>query len=87
MIVEILLGVSVALNFVLIIGVFNLLKQGEQLEDRISENRDGVRILASNALDKMNDADLKGAFKSDDEVGGAFADIKTIVEGFNEEID
>ena len=87
MIVGIILGVSVVLNFVLLIGVWNLLKQTEQLEDRIAENRDGVRILASNALEKMNDADLKGAFKSDDEVGGAFTDIKTIVEGLNEDLE
>jgi len=87
MIVGIILGVSVVLNFVLLIGVWNLLKQTEQLEDGIAENRDGVRILASNALEKMNDADLKGAFKSDDEVGGAFTDIKTIVEGLNEDLE
>lgn len=87
MVLEIVLGISGVLNIVLSVGVWNLLKQTEQLEDRIAENRDGVRILASNALDRMNDADLKGAFKSDDEVGGAFADIKMIVEGFNEEID
>lgn len=81
------LVISGVLNLVLLIGVFNLLKQTEQFEDRIILKRDAIRILASNALDRMNDADLKGAFKSDDEVGGAFTDIKAIIEGLNEDID
>ena len=34
----------------------------------------------------MKDADIKGSFESDDEVGSAFTQLKTIVEELNNEI-
>ena len=39
---NIIIGVSAILNIVLLVGVRNLLRQNEQLEDRIIETNDSV---------------------------------------------
>ena len=40
---NIIIGVSVLLNIVLLVGVRNLLRQNEQLEDRVVETIDTLR--------------------------------------------
>ena len=39
---NIVMGISVLVNIVLLIGVRNLLKQNEQLEDRVMDDEVGV---------------------------------------------
>jgi hypothetical protein len=80
MVLEIILGVSVIGNGLLLYGVRNLLKQNEQLEDDLVGTIYGVteRIREANA--KMEQADIRGSFEADDEVGTVFTELKIIVE-------
>jgi len=84
MVLEIILGVSVIGNGLLLYGVRNLLKQNEQLEDDLVGTIYGVteRIREANA--KMEQADIRGSFEADDEVGTVFTELKGIVEELNE---
>lgn len=83
-IIYIILGASIVLNIALFIGVRNLLKQNEELEDTILDTISDVKTKVSTALDALKDADLKGSFESDDEVGVVFKEMKQIIENLNE---
>ena len=69
MVIEIILGVSVVFNIGLLIGVRNLLRQNEQLEDDLVGTINGVVQTISDANERMESADIRGSFESDDEVG------------------
>ena len=89
MVIEILLGVSAVINIGLLIGVRNLNRQNEQYQDYIEteiSSTDEIRSQVQLAYEKMRDADIKGSFESDDEVGSAFTQLKTIVEELNNEV-
>ena len=83
---NIIIGVSVLLNIVLLVGVRNLLRQNEQLEDRVVETIDTLRARVSGALDQMRVIDTKQAFEKDDEVGVTFNELKKIVHELNQDI-
>ena len=83
---NIVIGISVVINIVLLIGVRNLLKQNEQLEDRVVNTIYSTRDKVENALTSMRKLDTKQAFEKDDEVGVSFSEIKKIVEELNNEI-
>jgi len=86
---NILIVVLSALCIVLFIGIRNLLKQNEQLEDMLNEsNLDiiGTRTLVQRTLNTMQDIDSRGAFESDDEVGVVFSELKNAVEQLNKRI-
>lgn len=83
---NIIIGISVVLNIILLIGVRNLLKQNEQLEDRVVSTIFSTRDKVENALTSMRKLDNKQAFEKDDEVGVSFNEIKKIVEELNNEI-
>lgn len=60
---------------------FNLLKKAERLEDIITKYSDFVKEFGEqiNVADKrLKDIDDKGMFKSDDEIGWFFEQIKVI---------
>ena len=60
---------------------FNLLKKAERLEDIITKYSDFVKEFGEqiNTADKrLKDIDDKGMFKSDDEIGWFFEQIKVI---------
>ena len=84
MIIEIILGVSAVFNIGLLIGVRNLLKQSEQLEDDLVGTINGVVQTINEANEKMKQADLRGSFESDDEVGTVFTELKGIVTDLND---
>ena len=73
---NIIIGISVLLNLILLIGVRNLLKQNEQLEDRLVETTQSVREKVSNALTQMRSLDNREVFEKDDEVGVTFQELK-----------
>tara|TARA_B100000900_G_scaffold392941_1_gene388930 strand:+ start:2654 stop:2929 length:276 start_codon:yes stop_codon:yes gene_type:complete len=77
---NIIIGVSVILNIVLLVGVRNLLRQNEQLEDRLVGTVDTLRTRVSDALENMRRLDNKQVFEKDDEVGVTFQEMKKIVE-------
>ena len=85
MVIEIILGVSAVLNIGLLIGVRNLLRQNEQLEDDLVGTISGVVTTITQANEKMKQADIRGAFESDDEVGSVFTELKRIVNELNEQ--
>ena len=83
---NIIIGVSAILNIVLLVGVRNLLRQNEQLEDRIIENNDFVKNKVEASLDRMRQLDFKQAFEKDDEVGATFQELKKVVEELNNDL-
>ena len=85
MVIEIILGVSVVFNIGLLIGVRNLLKQNEQLEDDLVGTINGVVQTINEANERMEAADIRGSFESDDEVGTVFTELKGIVKELNEQ--
>jgi hypothetical protein len=80
------LGISIFINLILIYGIRNLLKQNEQLEDRLVNLVQDVRSRVSNALENMRSLDNREVFEKDDEVGVTFEEIKKIVEDLENEI-
>lgn len=83
---NIVIGISVILNIVFLIGVRNLLKQNEQLEDTLVETNDSVKKALQSSLDNMRKLDNKQVFEKDDEVGVSFIEIKKIIEKLNNDI-
>ena len=82
----ILLIISGILNIVLGVGVRNLLKQNEELEDTLVEVVEGTRIRVETALQQMKDIDTREVFEKDDEVGATFDQLKNIIEDLNQEL-
>ena len=83
---NIVIGISVVINIVLLIGVRNLLKQNEQLEDRLVKTTNDTIQSVGTALDKMRELDNKQVFEKDDEVGVTFSELKKLIEDLNNEI-
>ena len=82
----IIISISVLINLILLIGVRNLLRQNEQLEDRMVTLIGDVRNRVSSALENMRSLDNREMFEKDDEVGVTFDQIKKIVEDLDNEI-
>jgi hypothetical protein len=60
---------------------FNLLKKNEKQEDILTGYMTYLNKISDTielAENKMNEVDAKGSFKSDDEIGFFFEQIKTI---------
>ena len=83
---NIIVGISVVINIILLIGVRNLLKQNEQLEDRVIGTVNSIRTIVADALEQMRKLDTKQAFEKDDEVGVTFDELKKIVEDLNNQL-
>jgi len=84
--ITILLIVSGILNIILGIGVRNLLKQNEELEDTLTVVIQGTRTKVEDALQHMRDIDTREAFEKDDEVGATFEQLKNIIEDLSGEL-
>ena len=82
----IIISISVLINIILLVGVRNLLKQNEQLEDRLVNLIGDVRTRVSTALENMRSIDNREMFEKDDEVGVSFQEIKKIIEELDNEI-
>jgi low affinity Fe/Cu permease len=83
---NIIIGVSVILNIVLLVGVRNLLRQNEQLEDRLVDIVNTTREKVVTALSNMRRLDNREVFEKDDEVGVTFSEMKKIVEDLDNEL-
>ncbi len=81
-----LLVLLALLNIVLGIGLRNLMKQNEELEDTLTDVIEGTRIKVENALQQMRDIDNREVFEKDDEVGATFQELKNIIEELDEEL-
>jgi len=82
----IIISISVLINLILLVGVRNLLKQNEQLEDRLVNLIGDVRTRVSAALENMRSIDNREMFEKDDEVGVSFQEIKKIIEELDNEL-
>jgi hypothetical protein len=82
----IIISISVLINLILLVGVRNLLKQNEQLEDRLVNLIGDVRNRVSSALENMRSLDRREMFEKDDEVGITFDEIKKIIEELDNEL-
>ena len=82
----IVISISVLINLILLVGVRNLLKQNEQLEDRLVNLIGDVRTRVSTALENMRSIDNREMFEKDDEVGVSFQEIKKIIEELDNEL-
>ena len=82
----ILLIISVIINILLSIGIRNLIKQNEELEDTLINVVEGTRTRVETALQEMKDIDIRQVFEKDDEVGATFEQLKNIIEDLNQEI-
>lgn len=81
-----LLVLSVILNIVLGIGIRNLIKQNEELEDTLTDVIEGTRTKIETTLQQMRDIDNREVFEKDDEVGATFEQLKNIIEDLNQEL-
>ena len=77
---------SGVINLLFLIGVRNLLRQNEQLEDRLIGTIKDTQSKVLTALEKMQEIDTRQAFEKDDEVGVTFDQLKKIVEDLNEQL-
>ena len=80
------MGILVLINLVLLIGVRNLLRQNEQLEDRLISSVNEIRGRIGNTLEQMREIDNREVFEKDDEVGASFSELKKLIEDLNNEI-
>ena len=80
------LGITIFINLILIFGIRNLIRQNEQLEDKVVNTIYETRNKVQDALQRMYQLDIKQAFEKDDEVGVTFDGLKKIVEELNEEL-
>jgi len=83
-----ILTIIILFILVVVLGytTFNLLKKNEKQEDILTGYMAYLNKISDTielAERKMNEVDAKGSFKSDDEVGFFFEQIKTIQTALN----
>jgi hypothetical protein len=81
-----LLVLLAILNIVLGIGLRNLIKQNEELEDTLTDVIEGTRVKIETTLQQMRDIDNREVFEKDDEVGATFEQLNNIIEDLNQEL-
>lgn len=85
-ITDFILTLLILIIVILSLGIRNLIKQNEELEDTLIDVIEGTRNKVEDALQKMRDIDTREVFEKDDEVGGTFQQLKNIIEDLNQEI-
>lgn len=85
----IVLPTSIILNVILLRRGLNIVKQNDELNEALdilqNQKEDTLETLES-LLENMREYDLKGAFESDDEVGGAYKEIISLIENYKNEL-
>jgi hypothetical protein len=69
------------------IGIFLLIRRNNALEKAVTQQQqylDAISIVIQNSQEKLEELDVMGAFKSDDEVGTFFKNLKEIQDVLNE---
>ena len=84
------------LTFIIILGIlvvifgyttFNLLRKNENAEDIIFSLDETITTIEEtiiNSEKRLKEIDAKGSFKSDDEIGWFFNEVKKIQNGLNQ---
>jgi len=75
----ILFLLSLAGNIVMAIGVSRALKKTEEMNAFFDAMQQGLMSL----IELMRQIDLRGSFESDDEVGGVFQQMKSMIEALD----
>ena len=92
MILEIIIGILGLIVAILGYATFNLLQKNEKAEDIIISYRDFIlkfQDTIGKKQKRLNQMDEKGMFKSDDEIGWFFNEIKRLqkqIDSFNIEL-
>jgi len=87
MILEIIIGILGFLVVILGYTTFNLLRKNEQAEDIVLSQSEFLSRMSSTVEDsqkRLDEIDEKGAFKSDDEIGWFFNEIKVLQKGLSQ---
>jgi hypothetical protein len=69
------------------IGIFLLIRRNNVLEKAVTQQQqylDAISIIIQNSQQKLEELDVMGAFRSDDEVGTFFKNLKEIQDVLNE---
>jgi hypothetical protein len=69
------------------IGLFLLIRRNNALEKAVTQQQqhlDAISIIIQNSQQKLEELDSMGAFKSDDEVGTFFRNLKEMQDLLNE---
>ena len=87
MITEIIIGILGFLVVVLGYTTFNLLRKNEKAEDIILSQNIFINKISEQietSQKRLDEIDEKGAFKSDDEIGWFFNEIKVLQKGLSQ---
>ena len=69
------------------IGIFLLIRRNNALEKAVIQQQqhlDAISIVIQNSQQKLEELDVMGAFRSDDEVGTFFKNLKEMQDILNE---
>lgn len=86
MILEIIIGILSLIVVILGYTTFNLLRKNERAEDIIVQYNDYIAEFnkqISFTSDRLKKIDDRGTFKSDDEIGWFFEQIKNLQKGID----
>ena len=81
MILEITIGILGFLVVTFVYTTFNLLRKNEKAEDIIVSQDEFIKSISSQiekSQERLDKIDEKGSFKSDDEIGWFFNEVKII---------
>ena len=81
MILEITVGILGFLVVTFVYTTFNLLRKNEKAEDIIVSQDEFIKSISSQiekSQERLDKIDEKGSFKSDDEIGWFFNEVKII---------
>jgi len=84
--IYIIIGIVAGLIIILVFTTWNLLRKVEKQEDIITQYNDYVTEFNTQikmSEDRLKQIDEKGMFKSDDEIGWFFEQIKVIQDGIS----
>lgn len=74
-----IMGISLILNVILVLGIRRALAQTENYDEFFQ----AMQTRLTDTIKTMRSIDIRGAFESDDEVGGVFQQMKAMVEALD----
>jgi hypothetical protein len=82
----IVICILLILSIILFLRGIGLIKRNEILEDVIIEydiREEETKKVLELMLQQMKEIDIRGSFEADDEVGGVFNELKSLIETYN----
>lgn len=81
-----IITVLLILSIILFLRGIGLVKRNEVLEDVVIEydiREEETKKVLELMLQQMKEIDIRGSFEADDEVGGVFTELKSLIEIYN----